>query len=191
MPSVRENAPCSAASIGLREKVRPARLAVVKNETKFALHTLNKRKSSISSELGEFCTEMRPLALCWASFFTELLLEGPCRASFFPLTGALLRCEVLAALSTPAVVGAPHEAVLQPVAGVLDPRVVHFPRCTVSHSIVWARGSFVCCWWRRSPLYARIPHSYNKTARRAAGRGWSGRRESNPPLKLGKLPFYR
>ena len=130
MPSVRENAPCSAVSISLREKVRPARLAVVKNETQFALHTLNKRISGISSELGEF--------------FTELLLEGPCRASFFALTGALIRCEVLAALSTPAVVGAPHEAVLQPVAGVLDPRVVHFPRCTVSHSIVWARGSFVC-----------------------------------------------
>ena len=87
---------------------------------------------------------MRPLALCWASIFTELLLEGPRRASFFALTGALLRCEVLAALSTPAVVGAPHDAVLQPVAGVLDPRVVHFPRCIVSHSIVWARGSFVC-----------------------------------------------
>jgi len=54
MPSVRENAPCSAVSISLREKVRPARLAAVKNETKFALHTLNKRKSGISSELGEF-----------------------------------------------------------------------------------------------------------------------------------------
>ena len=142
--SARKSSPCSACGRQKRDKIRPARLAVVKNETKFALHTLNKRKSSISSELGEFCTEMRPLALCWASFFTELLLEGPCRASFFALTGALLRCEVLAALSTPAVVGAPHEAVLQPVAGVLDPRVVHFPRCTVSHSIVWARGAFVC-----------------------------------------------
>lgn len=54
MPSVREHAPCSAVSIGLREKVRPARLAVVKNETKLALHTQNKRKSGISSELGKF-----------------------------------------------------------------------------------------------------------------------------------------
>ena len=144
MPSVRENAPCSAVSISLREKVRPARLAVVKNETKFALHTLNKRKSSISSELGEFCTEMRPLALCWASFFTELLLEGPCRANLFAPTDIAPGLVGDTALSTPAVVGAPHEAVLQPVAGVLDPRVVHFRRCTVSHSIVWARGSFVC-----------------------------------------------
>ena len=37
----------------------------------------------------------------------------------------------------------------------------------------------------------RVRSGHNKTARRAAGRGWSGRRESNPPLKLGKLPFYR
>lgn len=36
-----------------------------------------------------------------------------------------------------------------------------------------------------------VRSGHNKTARRAAGRGWSGRRESNPPLKLGKLPFYR
>ena len=55
-----------------------------------------------------------------------------------------------------------HEAVAQRVAGVSDPHVVQIP-----------------------------PHGHNKTARRAAGRGWSGRRESNPPLKLGKLPFYR
>ena len=44
-----------------------------------------------------------------------------------------------------------------------------------------------------SPCRARY-HAitrHNKIARRAAGRGWSGRRESNPPLKLGKLPFYR
>lgn len=36
-----------------------------------------------------------------------------------------------------------------------------------------------------------VPVTHNKTARRVAGRWWSGRRESNPPLKLGKLPFYR
>ena len=36
-----------------------------------------------------------------------------------------------------------------------------------------------------------VRSGHNKTARRVAGRGWSGRRESNPPLKLGKLPFYR
>ena len=191
MPSVRENAPCSAVSISLREKVRPARREGGVSETKFALLGLLSSKTRQNSPCTRKICEKAAFRASWASFFTELLLEGPCRASFFALTGALLRCEVLAALSTPAVVGAPHEAVLQPVAGVLDPRVVHFPRCTVSHSIVWARGSFVCCWWHRSPLYARIPHSYNKTARRAAGRGWSGRRESNPPLKLGKLPFYR
>ena len=161
--SARKSSPCSACGRQQRDKIRPAYAKI---------------------------SEKAAFRASWASFFTELLLEGPCRASFFALTGALLRCEVLAALSTPAVVGAPHEAVLQPVAGVLDPRVVHFPRCTVSHSIVWARGSFVCCWWHRSPLYARIPHSYNKTARRAAGREWSGRRESNPRCQLGKLKFY-
>ena len=44
---------------------------------------------------------------------------------------------------------------------------------------------------RSSSAATLTPCGHNKTARRAAGRGWSGRRESNPPLKLGKLPFYR
>ncbi len=66
--------------------------------------------------------------------------------------------------SLPAVVGgfALHEAAAPRVAGVSTLHVVQFP-----------------------------PRRHNKTARRATGRGWSGRRESNPPLKLGKLPFYR
>ena len=38
---------------------------------------------------------------------------------------------------------------------------------------------------------ACLSRRHDKTARRVAGRWWSGRRESNPPLKLGKLPFYR
>ena len=38
---------------------------------------------------------------------------------------------------------------------------------------------------------ACLSRRHDKTARRVAGRWRSGRRESNPPLKLGKLPFYR
>lgn len=44
---------------------------------------------------------------------------------------------------------------------------------------------------RRISVAMLTARGHNKTARRAAGRGRSGRRESNPPLKLGKLPFYR
>ena len=77
----------------------------------------------------------------------------------------VLRTVLLAPCALPACSGggfALHEAFRPRVTGVSDPRVVQIP-----------------------------PRRHNKTARRAAGRGWSGRRESNPPLKLGKLPFYR
>ncbi len=69
--------------------------------------------------------------------------EVKCRAGFFALTGASAQVRVLAALSTPAVVGA-RDAVLQPVAGVLDVLSCGTTRCTVSHSIVWARGAAMC-----------------------------------------------
>ena len=77
----------------------------------------------------------------------------------------VLRTVLSAPCALPACSGggfALHEAFRPRVTGVSDPRVVQIP-----------------------------PRRHNKTARRAAGRGWSGRRESNPPLKLGKLPFYR
>ena len=69
MPSVRENAPSSAVSISLRDKIRPARLAVIKYETKFAPHAQNMRKSGISSELGEFCTEYEVSRFLLGEFF--------------------------------------------------------------------------------------------------------------------------
>ena len=69
MPSVRENAPCSAVSISLREIVRPARREVGLSETKFALHTQNEGKSGISGELGEFCTEYEVSRFLLGEFF--------------------------------------------------------------------------------------------------------------------------
>ena len=76
----------------------------------------------------------------------------------------VLRTVLLAPCALPACSGggfALHEALRPRVTGVSDPRVVQIP-----------------------------PRRHNKTARRAAGRGWSGRRESNPRCQLGKLKFY-
>lgn len=66
--SARKSSPCSERSGCEREKVRPARFAVVKNETKFALHTHNKRKCDISNVPGEF------LRAYWLSD----QVRGPC-----------------------------------------------------------------------------------------------------------------
>ena len=149
-------------------------------------------KAAFRASWANFVPNMRCPGSCWASFFTELLLDGSYWARFFAPTGTAPRSRrrrgTLHVASGGSVL---HKAVLQPVAAVLDPRVVQFPRYAVSHPFLWARGPLGCCWCAVSPLYARISHRHNKTARRAAGRGWSGRRESNPPLKLGKLPFYR
>lgn len=152
------NAPCSAVSISLREKVRPARLAVVNNETKFALHAQNKRKSGISSELGEFCieyevsrfllgefcTEMRPLALCWASFFVEVPVLGPCWVRYFRPTGTAPRFwRRRGALHAGSGGGTPRSpcALCRPRVGPLCRAI---PRCTVPHPFVCARGSLGC-----------------------------------------------
>ena len=67
--SARQNSPCSACCRQKRDKIRPARLAVVKNETKFALHAQNMRKSGIPSELGEFCTEYEVSRFLLGEFF--------------------------------------------------------------------------------------------------------------------------
>lgn len=206
MPSVRENAPCSAVSISLREKVRPARREVGVSETKFALLGLLSSKTRQSSPCtrkicekaafraswANFVPNMRCPGSCWASFFTELLLDGPYWARFFAPTGTAPRSwRRRGALHVGTGGGLPpREAVMHRIAGVSDPRVVQFPaaQCRIR---LCARGVPSCAAGSPYLRCSRIPHSYNKTARRAAGREWSGRRESNPPLKLGKLPFYR
>ena len=190
--SARKSSPCSERSGCERDKIRPARLAVVKNETKFALHAQNMRKSGISSELGEFCTEYEVSRFLLGEFFHGTVAG---RAVLGQIFRADWHCaQVLEATRRPPCRHwwgiAPREAVLQPVAAVSDPRVVQFPaaQCRIR---LCARGVPSCAAGSPYLRCSRIPHSYNKTARRAAGREWSGRRESNPPLKLGKLPFYR
>ena len=73
MPSVRENATCSAVSISLREKVRPARREVGVSETKFALLAKTGRFWGVLRVLGEFCP-------AWA-------LMEPSRANFVAPVG--------------------------------------------------------------------------------------------------------
>ena len=206
MPSVRENAPCSAVSISLREKVRPARREVGVSETKFALLGLLSSKTRQSSPCtrkicekaafraswANFVPNMRCPGSCWASFFTELLLDGPYWARFFAPTGTAPRSwRRRGALHVGTGGGLPpREAVLQPVAAVSDPRVVHFPRCTVSHPSVCAGFPRVLL-VRRISVVRASRTAITKPPGARPGGGWSGRRESNPPLKLGKLPFYR
>ena len=206
MPSARENAPCSAVSISLREKVRPARREVGVSETKFALLGLLSsktrqnspctrkicEKAAFRASWANFVPNMRCPGSCWASFFTELLLDGPYWARFFAPTGTAPRSWRRR--------GALHVG----TGGGLPPAR---PLCTVSpacRTLVLCNSPLrsaasVCvrAGFPRVPLVRRISvamltaRGHNKTARRAAGRGRSGRRESNPPLKLGKLPFYR
>lgn len=190
--SARKSSPCSERSGCERDKIRPARLAVVKNETKFALHAQNMRKSGISSELGEFCTEYEVSRFLLGEFFHGTVAG---RAVLGQIFRADWHCaQVLEATRRPPCrhwwgiapprsrpttcrrrVGSTCRA-FPPLYSVASVCVCGVPSCA-------AGAPYLRC--------SRIPHSYNKTARRAAGRGWSGRRESNPPLKLGKLPFYR
>lgn len=77
---------------------------------------------------ASFFAEVPLWGPCWASFFADEPLEAPCRANFFAATDI-----------APGLVGgmrppcrkwwgvALHEAVVQRVAGVSDPRVVQFP----------------------------------------------------------------
>ena len=115
-----------------------------------------------SSPSGLKYPKFRRFWACWASFFAGEPVEEPCWASFFALTDA------------PGLVG-----------GVRPPCLQWWGFCTT-------RSRRTACRRRVGPSCSAIPpRRHNKTARHAAGRGWSGRRESNPPLKLGKLPFYR
>ena len=91
--------------------------------------------------------EKRCFQARWANFFTEMPLEGPCWANFFAPIDIAPGLVGDAAPFKPEVVGgfALHEAVVQRVAGVSDPRVVQFPRCSVPHPVLCAhRVSLVC-----------------------------------------------
>lgn len=145
MPSVRENAPCSAVSISLREKVRPARREVGVSETKFALHAQNMRKSGISSELGEFCTEYEVSRFLLGEF-SHGTVAG--RAVLGQIFRADWHCaQVSEATRRPPCRHwwgiAPREAVMHRVAGVSNPRVVQFPaaQCRIR---LCARGVPLC-----------------------------------------------
>ena len=191
--SARKSSPCSERSGCERDKVRPARLAVVKNETKFALHAQNMRKSGISSELGEFCTAYEVSRFLLGEFFhgtvagravlgqifradwhcaqvLEATRRPPCRHWRGIAPPAKPLCTVSLACRTLVLCNSPLRSAASVCVRAGFPRVLLVRRISVA--MLTARG-------------------HNKTARRAAGRGRSGRRESNPPLKLGKLPFYR
>lgn len=127
--SARKSSPCSERSGCERDKIRPARLAVVKNETKFALHAQNMRKSGISGELGEFCTEYEVFRFLLGEFFHGTVAG---RAVLGQIFRADWHCaQVLEATRRPPCRHwwgiAPREAVMHRVAGVSDPRVVQFP----------------------------------------------------------------
>lgn len=127
--SARKSSPCSERSGCERDKIRPARLAVVKNETKFALHAQNMRKSGIPSELGEFCTEYEVSRFLLGEFFHGTVAG---RAVLGQIFRADWHCaQVLEATRRPPCRHwwgiAPREAVMHRVAGVSDPRVVQFP----------------------------------------------------------------
>ena len=169
MPSVRENAPCSAVSISLREKVRPARREVGVSETKFALLGLLSSKTRQSSPCtrkicekaafraswANFVPNMRCPGSCWASFFTELLLDGPYWARFFAPTGTAPRSwRRRGALHVGTGGGLPPA---KPSYNLSPPCRIHVScispavQCRIRLCV---RGSLVCCWCAVSPLFA-------------------------------------
>ena len=80
------------------------------------------------------------LCACWASFFAERPLEGPCWARFVAPTGTVPECRRRSGSLHAGSGGAfaLHEAFWWRVAGVLDPRVVQFP------PLLSAASGFVC-----------------------------------------------
>lgn len=206
MPSVRENATCSAVSISLREKVRPARREVGVSETKFALLGLLSsktrqnspctrkicEKAAFRASWANFVPNMRCPGSCWASFFTELLLDGPYWARFFAPTGTAPRSwRRRGALHVGTGGGLPPARPLCTVSPACRTLVLCNSPLRSAASVCVRAGFPRVLLVRRISVAMLTARGHNKTARRATGRGWSGRRESNPPLKLGKLPFYR
>ena len=117
----------------VREKVRPARPDVCVSAKKFAPHAQNGRKTLFSGALGElFHGNAAGGAVLGELFRANRHCARSCR-----------RCGALQAGSGGGF--ALHEAVVQRVAGVSDPRVVQFPRCSVPHPVLCAhRVSLVC-----------------------------------------------
>ena len=157
--SARQNSPCSACCRQKRDKIRPARLAVVKNETKFALHAQNMRKSGIPSELGEFCTEYEVSRFLLGEFFHGTVAGRAVLGEYFR---ANRHCAGLGSSSAPsmsALVGdCPPRGRYAPCRRRVGPSCCAIPRCVVPHPFVCARGSLVCCWCAVSPLQCS-PHA--------------------------------
>lgn len=158
--SARKSSPCSERSGCERDKIRPARLAVVKNETKFALHAQNMRKSGLSSELGEFCTAYEVYRFLLGEFFHGTVAG---RAVLGQIFRADWHCaQVLEATRRPPCRHwrgiAPPRSRYAPCRWRVGPSCCAIPRCAVPHPFVCARGSLVCCWFAVSPLQCS-PHA--------------------------------
>lgn len=116
-----------------REKVRPAALFQHESAKKFALRAQNTPNSVFLCLRGEF---FRGSAVVGAVLGELFRANRHCARS-------CRRCGALQAGSGGGF--ALHEAVVQRVAGVSDPRVVQFPRCSVPHPVLCAhRVSLVC-----------------------------------------------
>ena len=72
--SARKSSPCSACGRQKRDKIRPARLAVVKNETKFALLGLRSSKTRQNSPCIRKISEKAAFRASWASFVPKCAL---------------------------------------------------------------------------------------------------------------------
>ena len=128
--SARQNSPCSACCRQKRDKIRPARLAVVKTKTKFALHASKYAKK-------------RPFRASWANFVPNMRCPGSCLGEFFHGTvagravlGEYFRanrhCAGLGSSSAPSHVGTggglpPARPLCTVSPACPDPRVVQFP----------------------------------------------------------------
>ena len=150
-------------------------------------------KAAFRASWANFVPNMRCPGSCWASFFTELLLDGSYWARFFAPTGTAPRSRRRR--------GALHVG----TGGGLPPAKL---LCTVSPpcwTLVSCNSPATQCRIRfcgrgvpsgaAGAPYLRCTRAsrtgITKPPGARPGGGWSGRRESNPPLKLGKLPFYR
>ena len=197
------NERAKAVSFG-REKVRPVALCHRESAKKFALRAQNTPNSAFLGVLGEFFRG-RPLeGPCWASFFAEGRWRGRAGRTFSrKAAGGAVLGEFYLACWRSGQVSDPSGALYTASGGGITRsrrtacRRRVGPSCGLISPLLFIATdakAFVLLdvlLVRSSSAATLTPCGHNKTARRAAGRGWSGRRESNPPLKLGKLPFYR
>ena len=96
---------------------------------KFAPRPCVIAKAQKSSPCALKTPQLRRICACWASFFAEEPLEGPCWARFFAPTGAAPRsCRCRGALRADCGGGfAPCEALWRRVAGVSEAWMASFP----------------------------------------------------------------